>query len=341
LNILIIGKNISDTNSMDYFNIVMPIKELGNEIILYNINKDKSSNILNINLICKNQKLDLIFIIPVEDEIDFKFVSQLSKTYNTLAYFYDDTWRINYSTKWASCVDYIVTSDINWRLNFDNIENVVIYAPFFVNTNIYKCIDSAEKDIDVSFVGQYHPARAWIINYLKNQGIQVKVFGKGWSNNSEISHKEMIEIFNKSKINLNLSNCINFDINHLVDFKNNDLKSLLKSYKLIFRSLYTPDMKIYEMVKARFFEINACKGFQISFYTQGLEQQYSIGEEIEIFENYNQLVRKIKYFLNHAELREKIANAGYVKTLNEHDSKIRLKYIFSKITRKSYSYEKV
>ena len=26
---------------MDYLNIVMPIKELGNEVILYNINKDK------------------------------------------------------------------------------------------------------------------------------------------------------------------------------------------------------------------------------------------------------------------------------------------------------------
>jgi spore maturation protein CgeB len=107
--------------------------------------------------------------------------------------------------------------------------------------------------------------------------------------------------------------------------------SILKSYKLVLKSLYSSDMKIFEMVKARFFEINACRGFQISFYAQGLEHQYSICNDIEVYENMNQLIKKINFYLKNSDLRETIANSGYIRTLNHHDSKIRLREILMKI----------
>lgn len=316
---------------MDFINIVQPIKDLGHEVVLYNMISNQSENNVRINLLCTKNHLDLIFFIPVSNEIDLNLVKVLSKEYKTLAYFYDDTWRIKYSKKWAQNVNYIVSSDINWKLNFNDDQHKVIYAPFFVNTLKYRYVPVIEKDIDVSFVGQYHPYRAWVINYLKNQGIKVSVFGKGWSSNSEISHEKMVEIFNRSKINLNLSNCVSYDIFHLLDFRNNTISSLLKSYKLVFKSLFVSDMKIYEMVKARFFEINSCGGFQLSFYAQGLEHQYLIGSEIEVFENIRQLVKKIDFFLTNSELRESISNSGYLRTIKDHDSKNRIHSILMKI----------
>ena len=331
MKILIVGKNIDHKDSMDYINIVLPIIELGNEVVLYSMIENQSENSFNINHLCNTNYIDLIFFIPISAEIDIKLVSILSRKYKTLAYLYDDTWRISYSKMWIQNVHYIVSSDINWKLNFNGYQNKVIYSPFFVNTSSYKFKPIFEKDIDVSFVGQYHPHREWVINYLINQGINVSVFGRGWSHNSEVSHEKMIEIFNRSKINLNLSNCVNYDIFHLLDFKNNNLISLLKSYKLVLKSLYSDDMKIYEMVKARFFEINACRGFQISFYAQGLEHQFLIGKEIEVFENVRQLVKKVNFYLNNSEIRESVANSGYVRTLKDHDSIKRMHNILVKI----------
>ena len=90
-------------------------------------------------------------------------------------------------------------------------------------------------------------------------------------------------------------------------------------------------MKIYEMVKGRFFEINSCGGFQLSFYAQGLEHQYQIGSEIEIFTNFNELLRKVKYYLTESEERELIALKGYEKTIEQHSSLFRLNQIISKI----------
>ncbi len=331
MKILVIGKSISDKNTLDYINIVIPLTELGHLIKTIDLVDDQKLNQFNIDALCKNIFFDLIFIIPVENELDLSYIKELSKNFKSLVYFYDDTWRIEYSKDWSKAVKYVVTSDINWKINFNQNSNKIIYSSFFINTNVYKPINENQKKYDVTFVGQYHPSREWIINLIKKSGVDIKVFGKGWYEGSEISHNEMIEIFNQSKINLNLSNSINYDIRHLLDFKNNKFISLLKSYKLIFKSLYMSDMKIFEMVKARFFEINACQGFQISFYAQGLEHQYMLGEEVEIFENPIQLIRKIHFYLNNEELRCQIAKNGYEKCIKYHDSKIRLNHILSQI----------
>lgn len=329
MNILFAGKNISNNNSYEFINIITPLEKIGYKSFIYDFVNDPLENQLELNENISKNKIDLFFIFPVENELDLTYFKNLPHKCITLAYFYDDTWRIDYSLKWIQKVDYIVTTDINWKLNFINYKHKVIYCPFFINIDNYKKIVNCEKKYDVSFVGQYHPSREWIINIIRNNGIDVKVFGKGWGNNSEIDFNSMIEVFNQSKINLNLSNCINFDIRHLLDLKNNKLLSLLRSYKLIYTNLYLKDMKIYEMVKARFFEINACGGFQLSFYAQGLENLYTIGDEIEIYENINQLIRKIKYYLNNEDERDIIAENGYLKTINSHSSELRLKYIMS------------
>lgn len=331
MNILVVGRNISKKDSADYINIILPLIELNHDIELIDLLDDKHKNESNILESLKKKKTDLIFFIPVEDEINFKFVTELTKKYTTLAYFYDDTWRIEYSKKWAIAVSYFVTSDINWKQNFKYCENKVIYSSFFVNCKKYLNTFSNSKKFDISFVGQYHPYREWLINKLIKDGFNVAVFGHGWSPDSTISFSKMIEVFNDSEINLNLSNCINFDIRYLLDFKNKKLFSSFKSLKHIYNYYFKKDMKIYEMVKARFFEINACGGFQLSFYAEGLESAYDIGKDLVIFNNLNELTRRVKYYLEHAEERKQIAEMGHKKTLAKHDASLKLAEILSHI----------
>jgi len=331
VKILIVGKNISKNNYGDNINFVKPLIELGNDVKTCDLEFDSKSNSIKIIDITKNFEPNLTIFIPVQEELDLEFIKEFSNKNISLAYFYDDTWRINYSIKWSEAVSYIVTSDVNWKLNFENIRHKVIYAPFFINCKEYRDYNIKYKRYDVTFVGQYHPYREWMITKIRNSGINVNVFGHGWGQNSEISFNEMIEVFNNSKINLNLSNCVSFDIKHLFDLKNNTLLGFLKSIKLVIGSFYKSDMKLYEMVKARFFEINACGGFQLAFYSQGLEHQYEIGKDLEIFASSDELLRKIQYYLNNEEERDIISRNGYKRTIQSHDSKIRLSYILSKI----------
>jgi spore maturation protein CgeB len=331
MKILIIGKNISKNSYGDNINFVMPLIELGHDLKTYDLESDTNLNSVKITNIIIQYEPNLIFFIPVEDEIDLTFVKEISKKTITVTYFYDDTWRIKYSLKWADSVTYIITSDINWRLNFEYIKHKIIFSPFFVNCKEYRDNEIINKLFEVSFVGQYHPYREWLVNKIRESGINVKVFGYGWSENSSISFNEMINVFNNSKINLNLSNCVSFDIRQLFDFKSNTFIGFLKSIKLVLTSFYKSDMKLYEMVKARFFEINSCSGFQIGFYAQGLEKVYEIGQEIEIFSTTDELIKKIKFYLENDSERLKIAKQGYLRTLREHDAKLRLDKIISSI----------
>ena len=133
----------------------------------------------------------------------------------------------------------------------------------------------------------------------------------------------MIQVFNQSKINLNLSNCVSWDLRYLASSPRavrNTLASVLKR-----------DRKTLEQVKGRHFEINACGSFQLSYYVEGLERCYQIGEEIAIYASPGELVEKIRHYLKYQNERETIAQRGYRRTLTEHTMEKRLAAIFEAV----------
>ena len=57
---------------------------------------------------------------------------------------------------------------------------------------------------DISFVGGSNSVRRWIIKEFRKAGLIVNCFGQGWDS-GPISVDKMVEVFQTSKINLNLS----------------------------------------------------------------------------------------------------------------------------------------
>jgi spore maturation protein CgeB len=150
-----------------------------------------------------------------------------------------------------------------------------------------------------------------------------------------ISSEDMINIFNQSRINLNLSNCFSWDIRYLISpFR--PIKSTLRAWRQGMHAISRTDMKTVEQVKGRHFEINACGGFQLSYYVEGLERMYSIGEEIALFVSTDDLIEKTRYYLNHEEEREVIAKRGYERTLRDHTMGKRFADLFDTIGMKNW-----
>jgi spore maturation protein CgeB len=186
----------------------------------------------------------------------------------------------------------------------------VIYSPFGFNPAIYKKLD-LEKKYDVSFVGGYSPLRKYIFHLLEKEGINVNVFGRGWGKRGTwISQEEMVKVFNQSKINLNLSNAIYNDVRFLFwssfSLKNIKQLILLRKHK--------------EQVKGRHYEINACGGFQLSYFVPGLNMVYEIDKEIAVYEDLKFIPEEIKFFLTNEELRNSIAENGYKRSIKDHSA---------------------
>ena len=316
--------------SYEYYNLYLPLCDIyGKEnILLYDYFsevKQSGKDMMNKKLreLILSEKPDIsIFCILWENQFDEATVSSFRRITKTLIYFFDDPWRQKFVRHWIKYFDFFSTPDYYMYKQYllEGMTNV-IYSPFGFNSSIYKKLN-VSQNIDVSFVGGYSPLRNWIKHLLQKEGLNVKFFGRGWGESGTwISQEEMINVFNQSKINLNLSNAANYDLSFLLysfpSFKNIKQLLLLRKNK--------------EQVKGRHYEINACGGFQLSYFIPGLNEVYEIDKEIAVYENERQIANSVKFFLNNNELRNSIADRGYQRSQKDHSAQMYLKKLIDQI----------
>jgi spore maturation protein CgeB len=292
----------------------------------FNNPKLKEENNRSLIELIEKEKPDLFFHLAYTDQITpetLKYIKNKTKT-TTMNWFCDDVWRFDAFTKeWCWYFDYSITMGKDTVEKYHKIgyQNVLV-SQWAVNPELFQNLHLAPK-FDVSFVGQPHGQRREIIKTIKEAGINIKTFGYGWKSNGftqfwnrfwdqypslkfklgKLSNQEMIRVFNQSKINLNLS---------ASSGKN------------------TPDQ-----FKARNFEVPGCGGFLLTSKVKYLEEYYEIGKEIICYDNLDDMIDKMKYYLSHEEERQKIGEAGYQRTLRDHTYEKRFKEILNQVKLKA------
>lgn len=164
----------------------------------------------------KQKKPDITIFSLFTDQFQSEFISDLRKHTKTFCFFHDDTWRGDYVKYWAPHFDAFTTSDPDGIEKYNRLGlKHACFFPFGVNENLFCRPNNVTKDIDVSFVGGWHPYRQWLLNKLKKAGVNVYVAGHCWPN-SMLSTEEMIDVFQRSKISINISNSISYSIAYLL-----------------------------------------------------------------------------------------------------------------------------
>jgi spore maturation protein CgeB len=165
-----------------------------------------------------------------------------------------------------------------------------------------------EIAIDVSFVGSYEVDRAKIVQRLWSAGIEIRVFGPGWSriktpdqrhliDDRWIPAPELVGIVNRSLINL----CF-------LRKANRDLQT------------------------TRSVEIPGCGGFMIAERTEEHMRIFREGEAAEYFSDADELIRKIKYYLEYPEIARKVGLAALEQCLvGGYSNDQRLKTVLARI----------
>lgn len=314
-----------DTNreySYEYFNFYLTLKQMGFEVEIFDYMEEMKAfgrSDMNKKLLARVRtwRPKLAIFSLYTDQLDSSIVKQLQEYTTTYCFFHDDSWRVDYSRYWAGQFNYFSTPDWFGLEKYRAIGMTnVIYFPFGCNEVIFHKLDVAKK-YDVSFIGSWHPYREWLIGRIRKAGINVEILGHHWPK-GEIDQHGMVRVFNESRINLNLSNSASWDARYLCSSPR-ALINRLQSVKNI------------EQMKARVFEVNGCGSFQLSYYVEGLTQCYEGDREISIYNNPDDLVEKVKFYLAHEELRESIAKAGLLRTINEHTFTNRFKKIFKRM----------
>src|SRR5207253_11207931 len=156
----------------------------------------------------RSEHPELLFAVLFRDELDqsaLRTISEATET-PTVGWFSDDHWRFDtYSKEWAPLFNWSVTTSAGAVAKYRAIGHQnVIKSQWACNTFVYAPLDVAKR-MPVSFVGLPHGDRQYVIQSVRDAGIEVQTFGKGWSA-GRVTQEDMIRIFNESCINLNLSN---------------------------------------------------------------------------------------------------------------------------------------
>lgn len=305
--------------SYEYYNIENGLKECSEagmfDLEIFHIDKmridlGKQEADLVLMHIINDFEPNILFHTSFNDALDIDHNTlkwAKNKDIITMEWCPDTSWRfLNYLLPRKDLYTYFITTHA-MTVPWFKEHNMKVIKSQWAGSSVYKKWDQKQYQYDISFVGQKHGIRPQIIDALTQHNISVHLFGNYWdgylNNHGFISFDKMIEVFNTSKINLNLSN----------PFQVGTIPQL----------------------KGRVWEINQCGGFQITTPADDIESYFVPDKEIVIVDNMLDMVNKIRYYLEHNEEREQIAEAGYQRMLKEHQWKYRFIDILKEINHDS------
>jgi spore maturation protein CgeB len=138
---------------------------------------------------------------------------------------------------------------------------------------------------DVSFVGACYGQRPAYINYLRRHGIKLEVFGPGWPN-GRVSEDEMVEIYNRSRINLGFSG-IGYSMDEMC-------------------------------LKGRDFEVPMTGALYLTSEQPDLHRVYKVGKEVVTYHGKSDCLARICYLLDHEDESKSIREAARERCVRDH-----------------------
>jgi hypothetical protein len=256
---------------------------------------EKISDLLREFVFTYNPKY--IYYAHWHDIIDHKVWQEILKESGSISIIWlsDDHWRFEETSELCDLFDVIVTTDKNgYAKRIQNGMNNVFLSQWGCNPEIYK-ESGVEKKYDVSFVGQKYGDREDFCRQLRDNGIDIHTFGRGWGGEDKVSQSRYIKILNQSWISLDLTKS-----------SANDTCQ----------------------IKARPFEVTGCGSLLLTKENPQLEEYFVPGEEIVTYSDAADAAKKIRELLADKTRLAEIARKGHDRTLENHTYQTRLSDIF-------------
>jgi len=287
------GRYVDLNRTYDFNNWVEGFSTLAYEFHLFDYYKSfvrygPSATERSIIELIEQFSINIIILPIIYYEIGAFFLQNLRKwNVRSLLVFFDDSSRFESTSRfYVGLCDFVVTHESKNALRF--------YQPYHCNVSFFPCYPSVKfydkllnstnrrlTDLgDVSFVGAKIADRALYLDKLSDCGLALSVYGAGWPR-GRVTQMEMLAIFRQSKISLN--------------FTKSGMQVLNKQ------------------LKARAFEIVLAGGFLLTEYDEELCEYFKVGEEIDIFQSFDECVLKIDYYLKNPDIRLEMQKRAELK----------------------------
>src|SRR4030042_2036828 len=260
-----------------------------------------------IEYIVKENEISIIFFMPDGSDygLSIEFFRRLKNqtgAKNVLWVFDDEMIFDTLSKYYCQAFDAVVTCDYYATYSYRKLGVPSLYYFSSYSKSDFHPVERS-RDIDVSFVGDCTKSdRAEYINFLRERGIKVEVFGKG-SGNGFVNKEGLSEIFSRTKINLNFT----------------------KVHSPSVYAWFLEDNPIINLVrqnKGRPMEVAMTNSFCLSEYSPSLAVTFEIGTDMDVFYDKMDLLEKVQFYLMNEDIRVQMANSAYQKAVNVYEAGI-------------------
>ena len=306
---IFIGPELSDPHAHFVTNIVESVGTGDDLIIDLHVYADKKEIFRLITEHMKSHRNRFVIYNAYENEDFFLSFKEHFPDLRLITIFSDDEWRhANYDRYLALYADAFTIAVLDHIRLYREYGLEPFYMQWACNPNKFHPLPNRKIKYDVTFIGAAYGKRIDYVRYLIKEGIEVRVFGRGWDRVSGIhnhlggylAHEQMLEVINQSMINLNF--------------------------------LWTSANPDRATIKGRTMELAACKAFQLSNYTDEFENYgFRDKENIAVFGDKDELLTKVRYYLEHGVEREAIAERAYEHVLRHHTWNQRFQAVFNQL----------
>lgn len=272
-----------------------PLRRIFKEVItfdpqeeLYKFGKE-AMNAKFLKLVEK-EKPDYIFLWLIYEEfyldtlLKIRDISPKTKIINYCGD--DDSLFDNYSIYLSFFIDYFFVTHPEFIPRYKN----KAFLSQATNTDLFRPMN-IEKKYDVTFIGTPKMNRISFTKYLIDNGINVKVFGAGWDKLPDfkkvyggyVDSEEFTKIINQTRVNL----------------------------------CYTKNYGGKAHVNQHPFEVAACNVISLVEDSPGFTKLYKKGKEIITFTTKEDLLKKVRYYLENQDEGKKVAKLAYERTIKD------------------------
>lgn len=265
----------------------------------------------HIRSLIAEKNIDMVFAFPLASshELSVEFYASLKSGAQLVFWMFDDEiYFDDYSKYYCQLADAVVTTDL---LAVPAYSRLGIHAVLYFSSHSREFYRPAEKgrDIDVSFVGNCDKSdRREHLEFLTKNGIAVQSFGAG-SPNGHVPLSMVPEIFSRSRINLNFT----------------------KIDKPDWTCRENPLLSRVRQNKGRPIEIAMTGAFCLSEYSPTVKDVFVPGREIDVFNNKEELLEKVRYYLSHQEEREAMARSAYDRAVANYAAEVYLPRVLNAV----------
>lgn len=246
----------------------------------------------------KNDPEIVVFAQGYEYDFPIEFFSELRRErFMVLRVGDDEHYFDKHHRYYSQGFDLVWASSIPNKMRYELYGVDAISSPPSYDLRNNKRL-SCEKVNDVCFVGDVRGkiGREKYLKYLVDNKVNVAVFGEGTPGGA-VSRDEMNRIFASSKIGLN--------------FTGLSIRSSLDKDITVNRRI--------KQIKGRSHEIALTGSFVLSEYAPGIEDDFEVGNEIDVFYCEKELLSKTRYYLENNAIREEMALKAYKRVVHDCD----------------------